>query len=924
MAQKKIEIIYDINGKAIDVAIDKTLNLKQAVRELTKEVNKTQEGTDQFRLLSAKLNETKDNMDRVKAKSSELFGTLSLLPGPIGDFSQKTQGVVDLLKTFSGFKLSDVGNQFKELGNDIRGITSNLFGLSKTTDELKSKDDKLNETVKETSSSFDKTAASTAAAGEKIKSYKGSVDELKTSTKLAANETIGFVDGQAQVMTAAENAAGATNKAGQGIANLGNAETGATVKAGLLARALQAVGFSANAAAIAVGVLETALAAIGIGIVIAGLVALGSALVDGATYLYKWASGALAAEEATKRLSKALIDSNDEFEKNGKILKRTGEERIALLKSQGASEETIRKQGIDNLVKDRDLTAKTLGQTVDILKQLQKNRGKNDEENNKQIEAALKKKKELEEKYKDQSSAIKVAELNNVTEKNKAILEANKKAADDANKLAEKRLADDLTLLEKEKQLSEELIVLAEKTERGKALKEIEGQRDKEKREIEKLNIDKKYEGVRSKALLELEERYQLKKTEINKKYDEEDYKKKKEADEKLAKEKEEASKKLNEIEIGALEEGVTKQKAIREAKYKDDLKELDKLFKDKLISEKEYQTAVINLNQGLVNDLKKIDDDKKKKDQEDKLKKLDDDLKFLQIQTDAEKNSFVAYWDDRQKLLDKSKERELAAVDLTESQKLDIEKKYVQLSKDLQKEKLQAYLGYVTAGLGVISGFFSQQQAINGLAMDNELAKVKGNAEEEDKIKEKYFYKNRDAQKGQAIIATLQSAIQAYSALAGIPVVGPFLGAAAAAAALVFGYKQVDLIAGQTYQSSNTSANSGSAPTIPNYGKNYGEGGMIGGKRHAAGGTMVNAEAGEAIMTRGAVSMFGPMLSLMNQAGGGTTFSTNMRTTSPDNPKSSYPSSANQSPVFKTYVVSNELTSEAQKQARLKDLSTL
>ena len=134
MANKKISFELDINGKPIDVVIDKTLNLKQAVRELTKELNKTQEGTDEFRLLSNKLNETKDNVDRVNAKSREFFSTLSLLPGPIGDFSNKIDGSISLLKTFSGFKLGDIKNQLKGLVSDLADIASSISkatGLTK-------------------------------------------------------------------------------------------------------------------------------------------------------------------------------------------------------------------------------------------------------------------------------------------------------------------------------------------------------------------------------------------------------------------------------------------------------------------------------------------------------------------------------------------------------------------------------------------------------------------------------------------------------------------------------------------------------------------------------------------------------------------------------------------------------------------------
>jgi hypothetical protein len=109
------------------------------------------------------------------------------------------------------------------------------------------------------------------------------------------------------------------------------------------------------------------------------------------------------------------------------------------------------------------------------------------------------------------------------------------------------------------------------------------------------------------------------------------------------------------------------------------------------------------------------------------------------------------------------------------------------------------------------------------------------------------------------------------------------------------------------------------------NAGRGYAEGGLIRGRRHAQGGTMIEAEDGEAVMTRGAVTMFAPLLSMLNQAGGGTSFNTpNMMVTSPDNPNVSNPSQNQQPIIMKTYVVENELTSTQQKQARLKDLSTL
>jgi hypothetical protein len=105
--------------------------------------------------------------------------------------------------------------------------------------------------------------------------------------------------------------------------------------------------------------------------------------------------------------------------------------------------------------------------------------------------------------------------------------------------------------------------------------------------------------------------------------------------------------------------------------------------------------------------------------------------------------------------------------------------------------------------------------------------------------------------------------------------------------------------------------------------GRNYEKGGLLKGPRHAQGGMMIEAEGGEAVMTRGAVTMFQPLLSAMNQMGGGTSFG-NQLFIRPDAANVSKPQQEQSPVIMKTYVVSNELTSEQEKLARLKDLSTL
>jgi hypothetical protein len=85
----------------------------------------------------------------------------------------------------------------------------------------------------------------------------------------------------------------------------------------------------------------------------------------------------------------------------------------------------------------------------------------------------------------------------------------------------------------------------------------------------------------------------------------------------------------------------------------------------------------------------------------------------------------------------------------------------------------------------------------------------------------------------------------------------------------------------------------------------------------------LIEAEGGEAIMTRGAVTMFEPILSAMNQMGGGTSFG-NQMFSRPDAGAVSKPKEEQSPVIMKTYVVSNDLTTEQEKLARLKDLSTL
>lgn len=105
------------------------------------------------------------------------------------------------------------------------------------------------------------------------------------------------------------------------------------------------------------------------------------------------------------------------------------------------------------------------------------------------------------------------------------------------------------------------------------------------------------------------------------------------------------------------------------------------------------------------------------------------------------------------------------------------------------------------------------------------------------------------------------------------------------------------------------------------NLGKNYASGGLLSGPSHSQGGIPLVAEGGEAIMTKGAVSAFAPVLSAMNVMGGGASFSSAVGQPPMDKPMDTEKASQ---PIIKTYVVSSDMTSEQEKQGKLKQLSTL
>lgn len=379
-------------------------------------------------------------------------------------------------------------------------------------------------------------------------------------------------------------------------------------------------------------------------------------------------------------------------------------------------------------------------------------------------------------------------------------------------------------------------------------------------------------------------------------------------------------------------------EKKFAELSYNALLKDIDdkqKLYNKNSLDYKNLQTEKINAEAAYTESLTgfkekqaAIDKDAADKELERQKKLAEEKRTILAIGLEAQiadldrKNALLEFdfqqdlerLAEKRALLDEAEANELANTELTEAQKTEIRQKYADKRKDITNQEIatekaanEAKTQVALAYLDALAGFGQIMQqlangnkkvAIAGLLIEKAaaLASIAVNAQ-------KNFIKD--------------GGIKSPLAWANLAVAG-----VSAATVILQAVKGVNDI--NSAGSGSNATSGGGAPPAQNLGQNYEKGGLIGGRRHAQGGTMIEAEAGEAIMTRGAVTMFAPMLSMMNQMGGGTSFNKNAMVTLPDNPLVTNPAQEQNPLIMKTYVVENELTSMQQRQARLKDLSTL
>jgi hypothetical protein len=1010
-----ISIKYDIDGKALDVVIDKEVNLRQQTKLLFAELQKLsqagKENTTEFQLLSATYNDSKDQLERVDAKSRDLFATLSLIPGPIGEIAGKLNGAIGLLKTFSSFKISDVKAQFKGLVGDLTDIINGFYGIKKaskdasdaSTASVKNQTGAIeantdaqsdnNQTIDEGNAATNAGTSANLKQTEVIKgqteAYTGrqiamaksiiSAEEFIAQEEKATNILRQNLAGQkAHMMTMyesneadseafknryklfelnkreliqreraldveKENVAGIKSELATQLEldkvtrkqiNTIAASTASTqantaaVGENTISKEVNTTVQKGYNAAVSTGTFLTnafslALKGIGIGLIIAALAAVIDKLYEfGKSFfvaderlkifkdsLQKGAEAAGTAKNkilevgvAFKEASKGAITK----EKALKIYNETLGSTIGEAKTLEEAE-LLYKNNTAAYIKSTGLRAEA--QALYAVAAQKASEAVIAEERGfwsfdrgffQGYDAELKKRKAKLEK---DATELRAKADNLVAESLKAEVgfkPKEEKKTGETKKPEVKPLQDE-ELLKRAKELGAALIDDKKQNE----LELLEIAKDAEKKEIEALNISDKNKAVRAAALIALENKYQIERKAIKAKYlkEEED--------------KAEAfAKKLSDISTATITDDLEKAKQERENKFKDDQIALEKDLEFIKLSEETKNHYRLQLKEAYDNDVEKLETDAAIKSLENQKAIDESRLRIFEMnmdQSNAMRLGYInQYFAQQQKVEEDNYQIELKRNKNNKEALLRVEQEHsANVAAIKEAERRQKWDIYQQGADDLANVFAAESDLQKGaIVLKQTLLAIELGIEISKTIA---FSKLALARSKVAVIEGSAQTAKIGFPQNVIPLALYAIQAALIVTSIIKATKAADAAAGA----------GGNA--VPTAGKNYGKGGIIEGPSHssAAGGTIINAEGGEAVMTKGAVTAFRPLLSMLNQMGGGTAFGGGVVGQGPfDNPESADKSMEPQ--IIKTYIVERDLTSIQERQARLKSLSTL
>ena len=831
-----VQIKFDIDNKSLELAGQETMKLTQQIRILKGELGKGTYSQEQFEILSRTVGDLEDQFAKTKARSGDLFTSLQLIPGPIGEIASKFNGAIALLKTFSSFKLSDIQFQFKETIDDVKDI----------------------------------------------------------------GQWLGKATGITKIYTTLNNA---------------------------LAASFVKVGVGEAAAATGARAFAAALTATGVGALVVGLGLAVSALME-------FASGTDEAEQQQKQFNSELERTNQLLDMDLASAKRRQTERIAELRKNGATEKTIREQGVKDLQENLQITTETLQKAYTQENEAQ---GKGIEE----LKAAQKNTLTLEQKQKDLISAIKVAALDNATQNNKDLEAQRQKNIGNAEKAAQKEAQFQQDRLKNQKEALDAQIELEiskgdtsaaelEKLYKKRNQFDLDELKTAETNAKNLLNQKKITGDEYNNVVAGIEAKRQLiaqKTTEAIKKAGEDDQKvidDNKKKDEEAIKNTEDFNRKIRDLKTSAILDDNTREKQARQDKFDDDLMALEKDAEFIKKSEEEKGEIRKNLREVYNRDINKIDETQRNKEYEDEQKANERKLRLLELQGQGLIAGTKAYFLNRQEVLKETETQEYAALkqqldtnkitrEEYEKQVTATEQKYTLLRKQLKQQELQALGQTISATLDAFAN------------LGNAIA---GTYDEEAKTSEKAFEKRKKLQVATAVMSAASGLVQILTQPSTLPSPFDWIVKGINAIALGIATKtNIDKIKATKFEAPGGGESTGAAPYKVT--ANRASGGIVTGPGTSTSDS-INARLsnGEYVVNARATKAFLPLLNSMNDAGlqprfatGGLYNSNDSNNFVSENIARAIQESVVDRPI-KTYVVGTEMSNQQQFDRTIKSRS--
>jgi hypothetical protein len=469
MASKRIELVFDLDAKDVQLATDRTLTLTQQIRILKQELAKGQLGQKEFEIVAAKVGDLEDSIGKASRRSADFATTLQLIPGPIGEIASKVNGAIALLKQFSGFSLKDLRFQFQETAKDFKEILANIGSIGQPAKEIAEANSDVAQSTDDVTESLDQNETASVGALAQIQNLtQAQKENSNVNTQAIASQkqyiqnlearrtaTFGNIDAglklsdltkkQQQELASLNNqillgkkdlqglqdATKSSTQATQTNTVVQNENAGAQTKAGIGARvnaaANTALAAAETAAAQAGLILRGVLISLGIGAVIVLAGQLLSVLID-------WFDSTTKLQEATKKLNDELSRTNQILDLEEATIKRANALRLSELKASGANEATTRRELLKQ--KEEDLK-RALANEAEAVRLYNEGLKKGDSETLKALgDNELKR----TEQRRDAENQLRILRNETIVAERKELTDANNKKKEQAKKNADDEL----------------------------------------------------------------------------------------------------------------------------------------------------------------------------------------------------------------------------------------------------------------------------------------------------------------------------------------------------------------------------------------------------------------------------------------------------------------------------------------------------